>query len=74
MKSLCAFSTISDRDCAAIRFFRQPGTGLPVAIRIALLLLVLSNLVVIAGWGDYFPWAIPMLYAQGKSFLAPVSY
>jgi ABC-2 type transport system permease protein len=35
---------------------------------------MMANLVVIVGWGEYFPWAVPGLYAQGKSPLTPVSY
>ena len=35
---------------------------------------LLINLVSLAGWGEYFPWAVPALYAQGKIALAPVSY
>jgi ABC-2 type transport system permease protein len=35
---------------------------------------MLTNLAVLAGWGEYFPWAVPGLYAQGKSALTPISY
>ena len=27
-----------------------------------------------AGWGEYFPWAILAIYAQGKEVLAPASF
>ena len=36
--------------------------------------VMLTNIAVIAGWGEYFPWAVPGLLAQGKSALAPISY
>ena len=41
-----------------------------------LLVLVLGNVVTIAGWGTYFPWAVPALYAglTGKGNLEVVSY
>ncbi len=35
---------------------------------------MMANLVVVVGWGEYFPWAVPGIYAQGKSSLPPVSY
>ena len=41
---------------------------------LAVLTLMLTNLVVILGWGEYFPWAIPGLYAQAGSSLIPASY
>jgi ABC-2 type transport system permease protein len=28
----------------------------------------------LAGWGEYFPWAIPGIFAQAKAPLGPVSY
>ena len=33
-----------------------------------------TNLVAILGWGEYFPWAVPGLYAQGKTSLPPISF
>jgi ABC-2 type transport system permease protein len=41
---------------------------------LAILVIMMANLVAVAGWGEYFPWAVPGLYAQGKSPLTPVSY
>ena len=43
---------------------------------VTLLVLVLGNVVAIAGWGNYFPWAVPALYAEvtGKGNLEAVSY
>jgi hypothetical protein len=38
------------------------------------LIMILINLAQILGLGEYMPWAVPMLYAQGKTTLAPVSY
>ena len=50
------------------------GRGYLLPMGLAVLILMATNLVAIAGWGEYYPWAIPGLYAQGKSVLAPVSY
>ena len=33
-----------------------------------------ANLVALTGRGEYFPWAVPGLFAQGKSALPAVSY
>ena len=50
------------------------GRGYLMPIGVAVLTLMATNLAVIAGWGEYFPWAVPGLNAQGKSSLAPISY
>jgi ABC-2 type transport system permease protein len=55
-------------------FFASIGRGYLLPVGIAILAAIMANLVVVAGWGEYFPWAVPMLYAQGKSILAPISY
>ena len=55
-------------------FFASVGRGYLLSIGMAVLALMATNLVMIAGWAEYFPWAIPGLYAQGKSSLPPVSY
>ena len=54
--------------------FASVGRGYLLPLGVAVLALMMTNLVAIAGWGEYFPWAVPGLYAQGKSSLAPVSY
>lgn len=55
-------------------FFASLGRGYLLPLGVAVLTLMMTNLVVIVGWGEYFPWAAPGLYAQGKSPLTPVSY
>jgi len=50
------------------------GRGYLLPMGAAVLILISANLVVILGWGEYFPWAVPMLYAQGESALTPASY
>ncbi len=55
-------------------FFASIGRGYLLPVGVAILAAVMANLVVVAGWGEYFPWAIPMLYAQGKSALGPISF
>lgn len=55
-------------------FFASVGRGYLLPVGVAVLTLMMTNLVAIAGWGEYFPWAVAGLYAQGKSPLPPVSY
>jgi ABC-2 type transport system permease protein len=50
------------------------GRGYLLPFGVAVLTLMMTNLVALAGWGEYFPWAVPGLFAQGKSSLPPVSY
>ena len=54
--------------------FASVGRGYLLPVSLAVLTLMMTNLVTIAGWGEYFPWAVPGLYAQGKTPLALVSY
>ena len=54
--------------------FASVGRGYLLPIGMAVLTLMMTNLVMIVGWGEYFPWAVPGLYAQGKSSLAPISF
>lgn len=54
--------------------FASIGRGYLLPIGLAVLTVMITNLVVIIGRGEYFPWAVPGLYAQGKSSLTPVSF
>jgi ABC-2 type transport system permease protein len=54
--------------------FASVGRGYLLPLGLAVLTVMLANLAVLAGWGEYFPWVVPALYAQGKSALAPISY
>jgi ABC-2 type transport system permease protein len=55
-------------------FFASIGRGYLLPVGVAILTLIMANVVALAGWGEYFPWAIPGLYAQAKSPLPSVSY
>jgi ABC-2 type transport system permease protein len=50
------------------------GRGYLLPIGVAVLTLILTNLVLVAGWGEYFPWAVPGIYAQQKNPLAATSF
>ena len=50
------------------------GRGYLLSISVAVLMLMMTNVVALAGWGEYFPWAVPAFYSQGKIVLGPVSY
>lgn len=60
-----------------VAFFASFGRGYLPPMGVMLLLVALANVVTIAGWGDYFPWAIPLIYAgmvgEGGA-LEPTSY
>jgi ABC-2 type transport system permease protein len=53
--------------------FASVGRGYLLPLGVAVLTLMVTNLVAIVGWGEYFPWAVPGLYAQGSN-LSPISY
>ncbi len=53
--------------------FASMGRGYLPPIGIAILIMILTNLVAVLGWGEYFPWAIPGLYGAGKMALTPAS-
>ena len=54
--------------------FASVGRGYLLPMGLAVLTLMMANVVGLIGWGEYFPWAVPALYAQGKSPLTPISY
>jgi ABC-2 type transport system permease protein len=45
-------------------FFASVGRGYLLPIGIAILTLILGNLSITLGWGEYFPWAVPALVLQ----------
>jgi ABC-2 type transport system permease protein len=51
---------------APIIFFASAGHGYLPPMGVAILVVGLAQLVAVAGWGEYFPWAIPGLVAQGE--------
>lgn len=55
-------------------FFASVGRGYLLPIGVAILTLMMTNLMMIAGWAEYFPWAVPGLYAQAETPLPQVSY
>jgi ABC-2 type transport system permease protein len=54
--------------------FASVGRGYLLPMGVAVLTMIMANLMMVAGWAEYFPWAVPMLYAQGESSLTPISY
>jgi len=54
-------------------FLASAGRGYLLPLGVAILTVILANLVVVAGWGEYFPWSVPGLYSQGEN-LIPMSY
>ncbi len=54
-------------------FLAGVGRGYLLPIGVMLLTLLAANLLTLAGWADYFPWAVPGLYAMDKATVLPVS-
>ncbi len=54
--------------------FASAGRGYLLPIALAMVALLFANLVIVLGRGEYYPWAIPMIYAEGKTPLPPVSF
>jgi ABC-2 type transport system permease protein len=55
--------------------FASLGRGYLLPLAMAVLALIAANLVMVIGWGEYFPWAIPVLYTQGSgASLTPASF
>jgi ABC-2 type transport system permease protein len=50
------------------------GRGYLLPVGGAILSVMAANVVGLAGWGEYFPWGVPGLYAMGRSPLTPASY
>ncbi len=46
-----------------VAFFGGVGRGYLAPMGVAIFCVVLAQVVAAAGWGEYFPWAIPALYA-----------
>ena len=54
--------------------FASVGRGYLLPVGVAFLTLLLTNVVAFVGYGEYFPWAVPGLYAQGSGSLSAISY
>jgi ABC-2 type transport system permease protein len=54
--------------------FASMGRGYLLPMGVAVLTLIMANLMMVVGWAEYFPWAVPILYSQGESSLTPISY
>ena len=65
-------------DVFPVAFFASVGRGYLLPMGVIILILILANLIAIAGWGNYFPWSVPGLYTQAmgsqSSHLEPISY
>lgn len=61
-----------------IALFAGLGRGYLAPMGAAIFLVVLAQLVAAAGWGEYFPWAVPALHAgmagPGDAQMGIVSY
>ena len=65
---------LSIASVAPFAFFASVGRGYLLPVGIAVLALITANIVALAGWGEYFPWAVPGMLAQGEISLTAASY
>jgi ABC-2 type transport system permease protein len=56
-----------------ILFFASAGHGYLPPMGMAILAIFLSQIIAVAGYGEYFPWSIPALYSQGDD-LGAISF
>jgi ABC-2 type transport system permease protein len=56
-----------------VAFIASAGHGYLAPLGFAFIALLLAQVVAVAGWGEYFPWSIPALLAQGDR-LGWISY
>jgi ABC-2 type transport system permease protein len=56
-----------------VAYFASAGHGYLPPLAYALFTMALAQFVGIAGWGEFFPWAIPAMFAQGQN-LSMISY
>jgi ABC-2 type transport system permease protein len=63
-------------DVFPFAFFASVGRGYLLPMGVVLLVFVPGNVLAVAGWGAYYPWEVPALYAglTGKGNLEAVSY
>jgi ABC-2 type transport system permease protein len=50
------------------------GRGYLLPIGATIFALITANVLAALGWGAYFPWGVPGLFAQAKGDLVPLSY
>jgi ABC-2 type transport system permease protein len=61
-----------------IAFFASAGRGYLPPLGVAILAIILAQVIAAVGWGEYFPWSVPALYAgaAGPAYaqLGTISY
>jgi ABC-2 type transport system permease protein len=56
-----------------IAWAASAGGGYMPAFGVMILEIALAQIIAVLGWGEYFPWSVPGLYAQGEA-LGVISY
>lgn len=46
-----------------VAFFVSLGRGYLLPMGVTILFVLFANVLALAGWGDFFPWSVPALYA-----------
>jgi ABC-2 type transport system permease protein len=54
--------------------FASVGRGYLLPLGLAILAVMMANIIALVGLGEYYPWAVPGLFAQAKGTLSPIGY
>jgi len=54
-------------------WFASIGRGYLLPLGLVVLILMMSNFIALTGRGEFFPWAVPGIFAQGKTSLTFIS-
>ena len=61
-----------------VAFFAGIGRGYLLPVGVTILFVLFANVLAVAGWGSYFPWSVPALYAGAtggpEAGLEPAGY
>lgn len=61
-----------------VAFLASVGRGYLLPLGMTILFVMLANVLSVAGWGHFFPWSVPALYAGAgdgtRTVLGPISY
>jgi ABC-2 type transport system permease protein len=61
-----------------VAFFASLGRGYLLPMGATILFVLFANVLAVAGWGDFFPWSVPALYAgaggSAEASLGAASY
>lgn len=70
---LLAVAGLTIAAAAPFALFASAGRGYLLPVGLAVMTVMAANLIIVFGWGEYFPWSVVGLYATDSASLPPVS-